>query len=1221
MKRKFLSFLMVLGAFAIASTSLTSCKDYDDDIQDLQKQITTNLNALNDAKADLQGQINTLQGRIETAEGKITTIQGQISDLRTDVNANADKIKTLEGNLVTLTGRVSALEARMQAAEDALKEINGLITDLQNNKLDKSVFTEEVAKIYAKFETIEEDLGKHLKRIEGLEDGLKNEIIAREAAVLDLQQQIDAVKKFEARIKAIEDDYLRAADKQELEGKITALKTELTTAMNNMKTELTTAIAKAKSEAISDSKTYTDQEIAKLKKQLDELSKKVDALQAEVNVLNVLVKNSLRSLVFVPDGYYHGIEATSFNYLEAYTFKNVPAAAWNKKETRGYLNEQKEASIDLAAAAARTVHNRYDSTKVALVEDLWAKYHLNPSNVNTDHFTSVDVLSGDKWFENTRSATKADAGLSVKSWKVTDGILNVQLNVKDPEQIKAVSEDYWAEGQDKPMVTVFASQVTLNKAGKDTTVTSDYATLFADKLTDLRLAHIDNNAHATGQKNTHCGICAIVSPTQTTVSVSHVMATVHEAASIAKAHQDNYAKTNAQDKVNYKETLDLRTLVETHWTSVDGTHKKMTADELKKFGLTYKFELTSLILGNNNTDESAHAAILEDGYTFRPQLPRKNGTNYSQVDPKATDIADFIGENALQAVGRTPMVRVSLVDADGKVYDYGYIRIEIVKEEVVPVGPEPFVVTYDGANREYQDVCPSLRPTGYAVYATKWIQTEYDIYKGLGVDRPTFEEHFNEDPVRDGQNDFQQFEKNAQGQWVARTPANYIGVITNEPDMDNETGTQTSTLKWELTANDIQKLYQQWTRETQKKTAKTYNVSVAVKYEDIHGAFSHYKDVYVVFNTKVTFKPYSITDLNVKVDWSNAKIAKYWYLKNTAEMGTDELHTNVLSVEDELRDDADSLTNLFSNEFLNNQVVSRSIVTGGTGFNYNNYKYRLVFDEANKGKQFKGASGSTYTLGISDDGRDLKVGNVVIAQLVLPDDFADKAGTTEEANYTMIKYLHTKVGEDLLNYCSHNEFNDKNDEVLNNFLNVVISLAIQNDNNCAPIKVENGSFNVRFLRPIDVTDGNSTIKDAGSDGKQRVYLNGLFEYKDWRNEWKGVYKRTGDRNNYFDYYGIESIEIEGLEDGDLLSTKRTPVPVKCDLNNDGMKPLYTISNQVDLKYHVDADNGNYLEYNNLGANVHTFTLEIPVIVKYIWGEFYTTATVTVDRTQGNAKPF
>lgn len=1208
MKRKFLSFLMVLGAFAIASTSLTSCKDYDDDIQDLQKQITTNLNALNEAKADLQGKISTLQGRIETVEGQITTIKGQITDLRKDVDANADKIKTLEGNLLDLTGRVAGLEARMKAAEDALKEINGLITDLQNNKLDKSVFTEEVAKIYAKFESIEEDLGEHLKRIEGLEEGLKNEIIAREAAVSDLQQQIDAVKKFEARIKAIEDDYLKAADKQELQKKIDDLKTELTTAMNKMKEELTDAIAKAKREAISDSKTYTDQEIAKLRGQLEALSKKVDALQAEVNVLNVLVKNSLRSLVFVPDGYYHGIEATSFNYLEAYTFKNVPAAAWNKKETRGYLNEQKEASIDLAAAAARTVHNRYDSTKVALVEDLWAKYHLNPSNVNTDHFTSVDVLSGDKWFENTRSATKADAGLSVKSWKVADGILNVQLNVKDPEQIKAVAENYWAEGQDKPMVTVFASQVTLNKQGKDTTVTSDYATLFADKLTDLRLAHIDNNDHATGQANTHCGACALA-------NVSHVMATVHEAASIAKAHQNEDVHTNAQDGVYYKNTLDLRKLVETHWTSVDGTHKKMTADELKKFGLTYKFELTQLILGGNNTSESAHAAILEDGYTFRPQLPRKKGENeYEQVDPKATDIADFIGENALQAVGRTPMVRVSLVDADGKVYDYGYIRIEITGKPDKPE-KDPLVVTYDGENKTYQDVCPSIQPSGYVVYKTKWIQTEYDIYKELGLDRATFEEHFEEEPVRVN-NEVQQWKKDGKD-WVPLTEP--IGVITNYPDVDEETHTKTSVLEWKLNDSDVQKLYAQWERETNKKTEKTYVLSVAAKYEDIHGSWSHYKDVYVVFNTKVTFKPYSQTDLNVKVDWSTAKIAKYWYVKNTTDMGTDELHTNVPSVEDLLRNDADSLTNLFSNEFLNNKVVSRDIVTGGTGFVYNNYKYRLVFDEANKGKQFKGASGKTYTLGISDDGRDLKVGNVVIAQLVLPDEFADKAGTTEEANYTMIKYLHTKVGEDLLNYCSHNEFAAKNDAVLNNFLNVIISLSIQNDDACKPIKVENGSFNVRFLRPIDVTDGESEIQDASTEGKQIIYLNGLFDYQDWRNAWKGVNRKTGDRNNYFDYYGIESIEIPGLQDGNKLSTNRD---VKADLNNTGMKPLYQITNQLDFTYHVDATNGNYIEYNNLSSTVLEFKVEIPVIVKYIWGEFNTKATVTVKRTAGNnAKQF
>ena len=181
--------------------------------------------------------------------------------------------------------------------------------------------------------------------------------------------------------------------------------------------------------------------------------------------------------------------------------------------------------------------------------------------------------------------------------------------------------------------------------------------------------------------------------------------------------------------------------------------------------------------------------------------------------------------------------------------------------------------------------------------------------------------------------------------------------------------------------------------------------------------------------------------------------------------------------------------------------------------------------------------------------------------------------------------------------------------MLKDFLNVIITLAIQNDDDCKPITVENGTFNVRFLRPLDVTDANASIIDAGSDGKQIIKLNGLFDYKDWRDAWKP---------GYFDYYGIKGIKVAKLEDGDLLSENHE---VKADLNNTGMVALYTITGQLDFTYHEDDQNGNYLEYNNLGNNVHEFKLEIPVIVEYIWGEFNTKATVTVKRTEGNAKQF
>ena len=62
MKRKFFSMLL-MGAMAIASVGMfTSCKDYDDDINNLQKQID-GITAQN-----LQSQLTTLQNALSTAQ-------------------------------------------------------------------------------------------------------------------------------------------------------------------------------------------------------------------------------------------------------------------------------------------------------------------------------------------------------------------------------------------------------------------------------------------------------------------------------------------------------------------------------------------------------------------------------------------------------------------------------------------------------------------------------------------------------------------------------------------------------------------------------------------------------------------------------------------------------------------------------------------------------------------------------------------------------------------------------------------------------------------------------------------------------------------------------------------------------------------------------------------------------------------------------------------------
>ncbi|MCP6014417.1 hypothetical protein NL362_28090, partial [Klebsiella pneumoniae] len=67
-------------------------------------------------------------------------------------------------------------------------------------------------------------------------------------------------------------------------------------------------------------------------------------------------------------------------------------------------------------------------------------------------------------------------------------MLQVNLDVTKPEAIKSVKENQ--------MVTVFATQVTLpgvtlnkNNEVAERTITSDYATLYAESITNLKLAH------------------------------------------------------------------------------------------------------------------------------------------------------------------------------------------------------------------------------------------------------------------------------------------------------------------------------------------------------------------------------------------------------------------------------------------------------------------------------------------------------------------------------------------------------------------------------------------------------------------------------------------------------------------------------------------------------------------------------------------------------------
>lgn len=1108
-----------MGALVTASMStFTSCKDYDDDINNLQTQIDA-LTPLKTVKTELQSELANLQKQLEAKDAQL---QESITKLQT---ADADQTK----QITKLAADVSGLEARVKTAEEALAKVNEAL----KGKASEADLKELAGKVAA----VESSLVEPLKQIKELKAGLDDVKTAQEGIKSDIQEQKDALEGYKTRLEALEKQGLSESDIKKIYDKIE---------------EATKALDKKLSE-----------EIAQLKADAKSLSDKIDAVSTNVNVLNVLLPTELRSIVFAPDSYYWGIEAAKIQTLKfnAYTLSPV---AWNVKETKGYDKAE-----------------RYEAKAGSRVLAFVANYHMNPSTAVIDPATAkVNVLSGDKEYENTRAA--AEAGLSVASWNVEGGMLKVNLDVTNPEKIKSVKEN--------EMVTVFATQVTLpgmalNKDQNlaERTITSDYATLYAESISDLKLAH---------RAGDDIPFLGVESPNK---SVLGGLDKDHKHHQLLMQHAFEAAvsgKFGPQDSVNYNETLDLRKLVEVHYKNAKGVTRLMTADELEANGMKYKFEITALYLGSNETSESAHAAINpKDGYTFRPQMPEYDKAHVGKQQA-------YGAEQARPTIGRTPLVRVSLLDKDGKVLDYGYIRIKIT-EKKTPATVEPDKhVDYQGPDYNYSYNGECTDPATEWKYETKWIQTEYDLYHMLGITREEFEANYGTSPVKDLTNgNLQQYKLSDNGK-TFEMMAEPIGQAYTRNETSPEDGTLTSILGWKLTAAEAKKLF---------VTEKKANVEIAVKYESKDK--SKYPDVFVTFKTGKRTGTDSTPAGEVKL--ADNIISNYWYTANTSKPGTAEIHSNTLTPEDNPKGTADKMVTTFGDVFKGNKIGASLInvvkdLTEGKEYAAAKLKLSLVFDAANTGKEYMGIDGKTYVMSVSDDGKTLNAqikGNQAknpVATLTSPEDPSE----------TMIAYQHNDYAHALLNYKDHNS-------LANDVVKAIIGIKAQNG--CAKeLPLTKNTFDVRFLRPLNAKNADKTIVDASYVEMQKIKAVDLLKFTDWRDAWNKN-QAAGIGGEYEKYYGVTGVTIDGIAEGQSISLNPNVLTNLGQSDPTKFVPLGDVTKNIDFVY--TAADGGTLTYKNLSATVQEFKIKIPVTVKYIWGYITENVTVTVKKTANNAKKF
>lgn len=1068
-KKKIFGYLFMGLLAAGATGTVTSCKDYDDDINNNKSAIQALQSDLAKAKTDLESEISSLKTQLETANGTLATLSGK-------VDANTADITKAKSD-------IAGLESRLATAESALTSINTTLA----LKADQKALEDSCASIYGKLESVTDGLGRKLK----------SEKDDRVAADADLQQQIDALNKLIG---------------------------------NGSVDDAKTVYEKLLADVQALQEKTQDLDVEALTSQLQGLSNSIDKINANINVLNVLLEKSLRSLVFIPQSYYWGVEATKLLYLD---FDYVDDEAWisdmnwDKKEAKGYDDD-----------------TRYATAEGTKVLTFAATYHMNPSSAKLDDKTTkVSVESGDlDYVSDTRAAA---AGFSVKSWAAENGVLTVNLDVKDPAKIKSV--------KDNQMITNFATKVNVaTKNDKDTTITSDYATLYTEKVSDLKLALTNNEVNKHLFPN---AAQSELSPCEVSgTSYGHLMQTVNEASK----------KFDAQVFCNWDQILDLRTLVETHYKNVDKKFAKLDESTFNA-NFKYVFTLTALYKGNNATDESAHAAIASDGYTFRPQAPTADGKQaaYGSDQVRA------------QEVGRTPVVRVTLVDKQtGKVYDYGYIRIKIVDEKESPVQVDKSI-SYQGADYAYNGECT---PNGWS-FATKWYITEQDLYKELGLTREEFEKNY----TLDGDDaDLTQYQAK-DGKFQVLAKDDKIGTASTVKDKDTDPdGTKSSILKWEMDSKQAFKLF-----VTDKKAGE----SIAIKYKSADKTVG--PDVYVVFKTGklVGTLPSASLDLDPQ------KNATVWAAKDgVAGSGKYELDMNVNSPNDHnIKNNGDKpFEKTLAEAFVGNEINAAAILTNlvdktaGKEYAASKLTLDLQFAKANEGKEFKGVSGKTYVLSVADKGKTLeaKIKGTDATQAVVKID-------GEKVNAQKAVYQETQFAKDLLNYKKHNELDE-------NTLTAIVGIYARN--HCNELPLTNNTFNVRFLRPLNITNTSAEVEDAGTEA-QVIDLMSLLTFTDWRDAWQDGYDK---------FYGIKDVKVVGVADGQKISQNSE---VLTDQNgNTKMVPLQSVNGAIDFVY-----NDGKLTYKNYNTTTADFKVQIPVVVTYDWGEVPQTIIVNVKRTHSNAK--
>lgn len=299
---------------------------------------------------------------------------------------------------------------------------------------------------------------------------------------------------------------------------------------------------------------------------------KVGDQQVDIVNLNIL-KAELKSLVFIPEVYYQGIEA-----MYAQSFYYTP---WTLEKADA---DKKEVDKDPVKG----------TKEFSVTPKLKAQYHLNPSNAKV----SKENLS---FIFDNKPYTKADGmDIDIIDAETTDGVLTVLAGLSNGT-IKDIEND--------KEVSTLALQVITAKGAKDTTITSDYAAIKAVAVKDFVLAEPTDEELTKDKHHFTTAQTAI----DNNDKVYPLVWNNDKGIDVAKLVQTHVGKDDLHKALD----------------------KDASTGEMKAYGFKYNYELVGYISGENKTSQSAHAAM--KGSILRAQTTKDGKQqNYGAAQSRST---------------------------------------------------------------------------------------------------------------------------------------------------------------------------------------------------------------------------------------------------------------------------------------------------------------------------------------------------------------------------------------------------------------------------------------------------------------------------------------------------------------------------------------------------------------------------------------------------------